>query len=136
MGKMKKKTKITITLGVVVILVVSAFLFFVVFKDDRNKFIGTWELVEATNPGFSTENFRHTQTFYENNSLKEELINISTGEKALIYWEIYKVEFEKLYFGPEEDRFGTPLSYTFSDDDTKLTLRLNSQEYWIYSKIN
>ena len=133
---MKKKTKIIIAFGIVMILVVSTFLFFVVFKDGKNKFFGTWELIEATNPGFSIEDFRHTQTFYENNSLKEELINISTGEKALIYWEIHKVEFGKLYFGPDENHFGTPLSYTFSDDDTKLTLRLNSQEYWIYSKIN
>jgi len=132
---MERKIKIIISLLILITLVI-ALLYFVVIKDDKEKFIGTWELIEATNPGFSIEDFRHTQTFYENNSLKEELINISTGEKALIYWEIYKVEFGKLYFGPDENHFGTPLSYTFSDDDTKLTLRLNSQEYWIYSKIN
>jgi len=75
---------------------------------------------------------------YENNSLKVEIINISTGGIEDAYWWIYKIEFGKLYIGPDENRFGTPLYYSFSDDNTKLTLTLQSDpdEYWVYSKIS
>ena len=133
---MKKNTKMIIALVIVAILVVSTILFFVVFKDDKNKFIGVWKEIEGTIPSGPYENFSYTKSFFNNNSLKESVINISSGETLFEYWEIYKVEFGKLYFGPDENRFGNPLSYTFSDYGTKLTLRLNSQDYWIYSKVS
>jgi len=133
---MKKNNKIIITFVIIAILVISTILFFVVFKDDKDKFIGEWKEIEATTPSGPYKNFSYTKSFFRNNSLKESVINISSGETLFEYWEIYKLEFGKLYFGPDESHLGDPLSYTFSEDDTKLTLCLNAQEYWIYSQIN
>jgi len=137
---MKRKVKTIVAVIIVIAIIVSVIMYSFVNTNDKSRFIGTWEEIEATSSGLADpENFSLIWTFYDNNSLKEEIVNISTGETVFVYWEIYKVEFGKLYFGPDGDRFGTPPPYyTFSDDDTKLTLTLqsDSDEYWIYSKIS
>ena len=136
---MDKKTKMMLVVVVVAVVVVGTLLFFVVFKDDENKFFGTWEQIESIPSTLvDPENHSLFETYYVNNSLKFEIVNKSTEKILDTSWWIFKVEFGKLYIGPDENRFGTPLSYSFSDVDTKLTLTRQSDpdEYWVYSKIS
>ena len=128
---MDKKIKTILAVVVIAVVVVGALLFFVVFRDDKSKFIGTWELIEAIPPTLGDpENHSLFETYYNNNSLKLEIINKSTGEILDTNWWIFKVEFGKLYIGPNENYFSEPISYTFSNDDTELNLNGN-----VYSKI-
>jgi len=54
---MEKKIKTILASVIVIVIIVSALLHLFVFRDDKNKFIGTWEQIEATIPGLTDPEF-------------------------------------------------------------------------------
>jgi len=133
---MQRKIKTIIALIIIIAIIISAMFYLFVFMNDKSRFIGTWEFIDAEPPSFMyPENYSLFETYYENNSLKIEITNSSTEEILDTSWWIYKIEFGKLFIGHNENDFSEPISYTFSNDDERLT-RGDEDGHYVYSKIS
>ena len=121
---MEKKIKIILTTVVVAIVVIGVVLFFVIFKDEKSKFIGTWTVVENPAGGITGGTF----TFQNNGAF-------SVGDGS---YGTYKVEDSKLCLtdpfgginGPQTACF----NYEFSNGNSHLTLKYEGQIVMILNK--
>ena len=122
---MEKKKRIILTAGIIIIIVIiAASLFFVVFQNDKNKFIGTWSVVENPAGGVTGGTF----TFRDDN--KFTCSDGSYGD--------YEVKDDKLYLTDPYGGIGGPTTacfgYEFSNGNNHLTLKYEGQIAMILNK--
>jgi len=90
---MDKKTKIIISVIVVLIIVISL-LFFVLFNDEKSRFIGTWEYSSTEN---EIEILSWNITFFDNDTAKMEYKSDQYHEES-ITWNKYSINNNRLCF--------------------------------------
>jgi hypothetical protein len=125
--------KFVIMLMMVFILILSGFLF--LYPEDKNKFVGTWELIESDPPSvIDPENQSYFETYFYNGSYLLEIRNKKTNELLSSHWEKYKIEYGKLYKSIDGDVYSLPINYRFSNNDNRVTFEKNSEYFIVFTK--
>jgi len=127
---MEKKTKIILTTVIVVaIVVIGIVLFFVMFKDEKSKFLGKWKAESGMGMPAGADAYF---TFYENGSIENRLV-YSNGETN-ITWYTFWLQSGLIYVNDTHQSITPGYSYEFSNDNTHLKLTLGGYTVAVFNK--